>query len=95
MRVITEQAINAFYNRKKFKKQNTEVYVGEFSTQLILFCHTIAILHENGDLEITTANHNTATTRNRLNGLKNVHVTNKKGELKLNGELWDGKLIRL
>jgi len=95
MRVITEESINAFYNRKRFKKQNTEVYVGEFSTQLILFCHTIAILHENGDLEVTTANHNTATTRNRLNGLKEVHVTCRNGNLRLNGSSWDGKLIRL
>jgi hypothetical protein len=96
MRVITEEAINAFYNKKRFKKNNTEVYVGEFTTMLILFTHTIAYLHHNNnDLEITTAGYNTATTRDRLNGIPGVHVTSRKGQLRLNGSEWDGKLIKI
>lgn len=92
MRKITEEAIKAFYNKKRFKKQNTEVYVAEFTTLLILHGHTIAILYSNNKIEVTTAGWNTTTTRDRLNGLDGVHVTSKKGELKLNGQSWDGKL---
>lgn len=93
MRKITEESVNAFYANKRFKKRNTEVYVGEFSTQLRLFGHTIAILNDNGLLEITTCGYNTNTTRDRLSALKGVIVRTKLGQLYLNGEKWDGKLI--
>ena len=43
-------------------------------------------------LQITTAGWNTATTRERLNGLPNVSVTQRKGQLYLNGKEWDGEL---
>ena len=95
MRKITETAVNAFYLRKRFKKANTEVYVGEFTTTLRLHGNTIAILHFNGDLDITTCGWNTSTTRERLNGLKGVHVKSVKGNLVLNNKPWDGKLIRV
>jgi hypothetical protein len=95
MAKITEQSINAFYNRKRFKKQNMEVCLEENKTFLKLHGNTIAILNSNNDVKITTAGWDTNTTRNRLNGLSGVHVTSRKGELKLNGQLWDGKLIRL
>ena len=95
MRKITEEAIEAFYKRKRFKKQNTEVHVGEFTTTLRLHGNTIAILHYNDEVDITTANWNTNATRERLNGLRGVHVSSKKGELILNGSPWDGKLTRL
>jgi hypothetical protein len=93
MRKITEESVNAFYGNKRFKKRNMEVYVGEFSTQLRLFGHTIAILNDNGVLEITTCGYNTNTTRERLSALKDVTVRTKLGQLYLNGEKWDGKLI--
>lgn len=95
MRKITEQSINAFYNRKRFKKQNMEVCLEDSFTILKLHGNTIAILDSNGDIEITTAGWNTNTTRDRLNGLSGVRVTSRKGELKLNGQLWDGKFIKL
>lgn len=95
MRKITEDAIDAFYSRKRFKKANTEVYVGEFTTQLRLHGNTIAILHFNNNLDITICGWNTPTTRERLNGLKGVHVKSVKGNLVLNGKPWDGKLINL
>lgn len=95
MRKITEESINAFYSRKRFKKQNMEVVVKESETLLKLYGNTIAILSINEDVKITTANWNTNTTRNRLNGLTGVHVTCKNGKLRLNGALWDGKLIKI
>lgn len=95
MRKITEESIDAFYSKKRFKKRNMEVYVGEFSTQLSLHGNTIAYLDDDGVLEITTCGYNTNTTRDRLNGLKNVTVKTKLGQLYLNGEEWDGELIKI
>jgi hypothetical protein len=95
MRKITEESINAFYANKRFKKRNMEVYVGEFSTQLRLFGHTIAILNDNGVLEITTCGYNTNTTRDRLSALKGVTVRTKLGQLYLNNKEWDGELITI
>jgi hypothetical protein len=92
MRKITEESINAFYSKKRFKKRNMEVYVGEFSTQLRLHGHTIAILNDNGVLEITTCGYNTNTTRDRLSALKGVTVRTKLGQLYLNGKKWNGEL---
>jgi hypothetical protein len=95
MRKITEESIDAFYKRKRFKKQNTEVHVGDFTTMLRLHGNTIAILHENGDLDISTCGWHTNTTIERLNGLRKVHVKRVKGDLVLNNQGWDGKLIRI
>jgi hypothetical protein len=95
MRKITEESVNAFYANKRFKKRNMEVYVGEFSTQLRLFGHTIAILNNNGVLEITTCGYNTNTTRDRLSALKGVTVRTKLGQLYLNGKEWNGNLTTI
>ena len=95
MRKITEESINAFYSKKRFRKRNMEVYVGEFTTQLRLHGHTIAILHDSDLLEITTCGYNTNTTRDRLSALKGVTVRTKLGQLYLNNKEWDGKLTQL
>jgi len=95
MRKITEEAIEAFMNNKRFKKKNTEVYKGEFTTLLILFGNIIAYKHDNGSIEITTCGWNSVTTRERLNGISGVHVRSLKKELYLNNQKWDGTLIRI
>lgn len=95
MRKITEESINAFYSKTRFRKRNMNVHVVEFSTHLILHGSTIATLHDNGMLEITTCGYNTNTTRDRLNGLRGVTVRTKLGQLYLNGKKWDGKLITI
>lgn len=95
MRKITEESIDAFYSKKRFRKRNMEVYIGEFSTQLRLHGHTIAILNDNGVLEITTCGYNTNTTRDRLSALKGVTVRTKLGQLYLNGKEWNGNLTTI
>jgi len=95
MRKITEDAIRAFRNRDKFKRGNTEVYTWPSgSTFLLLFGNTIAVLDAEG-LFITSAGHATTTTKERLNGLPNVHIVQKNFQWFLNGELWDGSLIKV
>jgi hypothetical protein len=95
MRKITEEAIDAFMNHRRFKKRNTEVYKREFTTLLILFSNTIAYRYDDGSIEITTCGWNTVTTRERLNGIPGVHITSLKKQLYLNNEEWDGILIKI
>lgn len=96
MRKITQQAIDAFYQCKPFKKSNTEVksilYKGEWLSDLYLHDNHIArYTHDKKECTITTAGWNTRTTRERLNGLKHVSLHTLKGILCLNNNEWDGK----
>ena len=95
MRKITKESIKAFYNREPFKKSNMIVENKEEKTYLKLFNNTIAKLDENNELFITTADWNTRTTRDRLNGLSGVRLGTSKGQLYLNNVPWDGKLINI
>lgn len=92
-RQITREAVNALFNRKNFKKSNTEVVYNEIdqTSFMYLFGNLIAILYyETKCLTITTAGWDTNTTRERLNGLPRVYVHKSKGQLYLNDMPWDG-----
>ena len=95
MRKITKESIKAFYNREPFKKSNMIVENIEGITKLKLYNNTIAKLDEYNELFITTADWNTRTTRERLNGLSEVKLGTRKGQLYLNNIPWDGKLINI
>ena len=95
MRKITKESIKAFYNREPFKKSNMIVENKEGKTYLKLFGNIIAMLDETSELFITTADRNTRTTRDRLNGLNEVRLGTKKGQLYLNNIPWDGKLTNI
>lgn len=62
--------------------------------QLCLHGNIIAELSNEG-MTISTCGWNTATTRERLNGLPNVHVIQRNWQLYLNGEAWDGQTIKI
>lgn len=96
MRKITEQAIDAFFQCKPFKKSNTEViilYKGIWvKSDLYLHGNHIArYIHAKKKCTITTAGWNTRTTRERLNGIPQVSLYTSKGKLYLNDNEWDGK----
>ncbi len=96
MRQITIDSVNAFYNNKPFKRNNTQVEVT--TNQVIFKLHNNVIAKKSistSKIEITTASWNTRTTRERLNGFENVVVRKIKGKLYLNGNLWDGNLIKI
>lgn len=95
MRKITKESIDAFYNRKPFKKGNTCVTNENGKTFLILHNNTIAILDNFGELSITSSGWKTSTTKERLNGLKEVHIIQRDGTWYLNNKQWDGSLIKL
>ena len=97
MRKITIDSIRAFRNGNKFKRGNTEVKViepcsGSHGRMVQLRLHGNIIAQQNsGGLVISTCGWNTVTTRERLNGLPGVHVTQRNFELFLNGKPWDGQ----
>ena len=94
MRKITADAIRAFRNGNKFKRDNTEVRIYGQQWLLMLHNHVIASLEPEG-LFITSAGWETPTTKERLNGLPNVHIVQKNFQWFLNGEAWDGSLIKI
>ena len=91
MRKITEQAALAFLRRENFKLSNTEVKVDGSTVRMYLFGRLIA---QKTPLATTISDGGygqSNTTKERLNGLSNVHITQKKGYWYLNGKLWDGE----
>lgn len=95
MRKITTEAINAFMMAKPFKMANTEVVVNENSsggtiTQLFLHDNLIAESSDTG-LKITNAGWQSNTTKERLNAIPGVCISQKKGKWYLNGVYWDGE----
>jgi hypothetical protein len=95
MKKITEKSVKAFLNAEPFKLDNTEVVVLPNVTILKLFGNEIAYLYNDPErtLSITNCGWQTNTTKERLNALPKVSISQKKGQWYLNGTLWDGKLI--
>ena len=92
-RKITEESVRAFYNRTKFNKSNMSVEIQDNGYPVLrLYGNTIAGMDHMG-VWITDAGWATQTTFERLNGLDNVRVNTKKGQVYLNGEEWDGKKV--
>ena len=88
-RKITQEAVNAFYNNRRFNKSNMSVDISDGQTLLKLHGNTIAGINSHGTW-ITDADWPTRTTFERLNGLDDVRVNKKKGQMYLNGQEWDG-----
>ena len=99
MRKITEAAVQAFLAGDEFSRGNTRVDVRPFkgasepSVILVLHGNPIAAYLETGgptSLRVCDGNHQTRTTKERLNGLPGVQVHQKAGQWYLNGMAWDG-----
>lgn len=91
MRKITKITSAAFHNNTPLKMSNTEVIVNDNRTELLLFGHVIAIKIGN-KVSITNSGYFTSTTKERLNGLNNVSIHQRKGVWYLNNQEWNGKL---
>lgn len=95
MRKITDHSVGAFLARKPMKSGNMEVRVegtvgAESTSILLLHGNKIAKLYSDGSVDVTSAGGNTPTTKDRLNGIPGVSVTQKAGVWYLNGVEWDG-----
>lgn len=90
MRKVTRQAANALMAGKNFTSGNTVVKDGT------MYLHRNAIARIDGDFAVlSTCGWNTSTTRERLNGIPNVVVIQRRGCLYLNDVPWDGSTIRV
>jgi len=85
MRKITMDIVHAFENGYKLRKGN------DYTDGEAMFLHGNKIAEKrNGALWITNAGWATVTTKERLNGLSNVRITQKNWNWYLNGKEWDG-----
>lgn len=92
MRAITHKIIQSFIEGKSKIIGNT------ITDGRSVFLHNKEIIKKaNGQVWITTANWNTATTKERLRGLgpNIVRVGTSKGKLFLNGREWNGDWIEV
>lgn len=95
MRKITKESIEAFLNGVPFKKANMQVVVLPNVSVLKLHGNEIAYLYNDPEktLSITNAGWKSDTTKERLNALPNVSISQRQGVWYLGGVEWDGKLI--
>lgn len=94
-RKITTQAIKAFMTTTTYNGSNTKVIIESGTSKLFLFSHLIAVKYDDNKIRITNADYFTATTKERLNGIPGVSISQKKGDWYLNGEKWDGQWIAI
>lgn len=90
MRTITKECVKAFMSDVYFKNNNTEVFKVVNKTQMYLHGNLIAE-NVNGKIRITNAGWTSNVTKERLNGLPGVSISQVKGQWFLNGNAWDGK----
>jgi hypothetical protein len=94
MKKITQQSVNAFINDLQFSKDNTIVKAGGEVTNL--FLHGNLIAHKiQGRMFISNCGWFTRTTKERLNGLPNVSIYQRKGIWFLNEKPWDGSFTEV
>ena len=97
MRKITEQSIKAFLNATPFNSANMQIKVLPNVTTLALHGNIIAYKYNDPEktLSITNCGWFSNTTKERLNGLPNVRISQTKGVWYLNGKIWKGELINI
>jgi hypothetical protein len=95
MKKITAQSIDAFMNARPFKKDNMTIEVLPNVTVMKLYGNAIAYRFNDPErtLTISNAGWDTKTTKERLNAIPGVHITQKNWQWYLNGQPWDGKLV--
>jgi hypothetical protein len=84
-RQITDEIVRAFMNGENKKKSNSEVKADCTGVRMYLFGNLIAERVGNR-IRITMAGYPTTTTRERLNGIPGVSLTQKNYKQYLNGK---------
>ena len=96
MRKTTQQAVNAFYAGRNYASGNTSVTSNTEETRLFLHGNLIAKrTHSDNALYITNAGWSSNTTKERLNGLAGVNISQKNWTWYLNGKEWSGDWIKV
>ena len=94
-RKITNESVDKFLSRETFRKSNMEVDQCFGQYRLKLHGNTIAVLDEFNMLSISNAGWESNTTKERLNGLPNVRIHQRKFVWYLNGVEWNGEWTRV
>lgn len=94
MRKVTQEAAQSFKYCRPFRKQGTQVNCYKDETVLLLHSNKIAWKNKDGFF-VSAAGWLTNTTKERLNGLPNVHIQQINHVWYLNGHPWDGKAIKI
>ena len=94
MRKITDSAVQAFLSGQNFTSGNTKIVASQNSVKMYLHGNLIAEKTPNG-LFISNCGWFSNTTKERLKGLPNVQISQKKGEWYLNGQKWNGQRIQV
>lgn len=94
-RQITIDAVNAFRWGDNFKRSNTEVKIRSDGYRELRLHNNVIAWYDEGSLFIRDGGWQSVTTKERLNGLPNVHIVQKNWVWYLNGEAWDGSKIRV
>ena len=86
-RQITEIISRKFMNDESYRLSNSEVHTDFVFTRLYLHGNLIAIKKKDtGKIKVSMAGYPTVTTRERLNGLPNVKISQKDFTQYLNGQ---------
>lgn len=93
MKKVTQQAVNAFMNGGNFKASNTQVVTENGYSYMYLFGNNIAIKGSTNGIAIRSCGWLSNTTKERLNGIPGVSISQRKGVWYLNGNVWDGQII--
>ena len=93
MRKITKKAIAAFMGGYNFSEGNTTVTVEPDVTTMSLFGNSIAWRYNDYEKQIYVSNAGwqSNTTKERLNSIPGVRISQKNYQWYLNGQPWDGK----
>jgi hypothetical protein len=89
-RKTSDIVVKAFLNKQPKTVANKRSTGTELS-----YRHNVIAKWENGELWITNAGWFSATTKEFLNNLPNVSISQKNGEWFLNGKKWDGKWCKV
>ena len=84
-RNISKKAADAFNRFQNFKQANTRVQTDECGTRLYLHENLIAEHNNKGQIFFTLANWPTLTTRERLNAIHGLRITQIAGKQYANG----------
>ena len=97
MNKLTQESVAAFMNAKKFKKGNMQVEITPSKSILRLHGNPIAYKHNDpeGTISIQNCGWFSRTTKERLNAIPGVNIRQKDWYWYLNGEQWNGELIKL
>lgn len=90
-RKITQDAVRAFMSDTNWRRDNTEVRTSGDSTRMYLHGNCIARrFPQTGDIHVSDGGWQSATTKERLNGIPGVRVHQRDHQWHLNDKPWSG-----